>query len=119
MTELLKNETFQKSIEAILGQNNLGSSDTQNNTQIEESEVPLKIEPVLEKKAFDLWLKSFDPKVKLTLIKEIKTLFNLGLKEAKEMVEKAPVLIKAGIPKAENDVFVEKLKAIGCVLESK
>lgn len=44
-------------------------------------------------------LESFDAKSKLKIIKEVKTLLKLGLKESKELVEKAPIVLKEGINK--------------------
>lgn len=49
----------------------------------------------------------------LQVIKEIRAMTNLGLKEAKELVEKAPVIVKGGIPKAEAEEMQKKLEAAG------
>nr|POE62377.1 50s ribosomal protein l12, chloroplastic [Quercus suber] len=45
-----------------------------------------------EKSAFDLKLKKYDAAVKIKIIKEVRTFMDLGLKEAKELVEKVPVV---------------------------
>ena len=50
-----------------------------------------KVEEVVEKTVFDLKLTGFDAKAKIKVIKEIRGLTSLGLKEAKELVEGAPV----------------------------
>ena len=47
------------------------------------------------------------------MIKEIRSFTDLGLKEAKELVEKAPAVIKGGVSKEEAEVIVEKMKAVG------
>ena len=60
------------------------------------------------KEFFDVKLGAVDAKSKIKVIKEIRTITNLGLKEAKELVEKAPVVIKTGIKKDE----AEKLKKV-------
>nr|XP_043632680.1 50S ribosomal protein L7/L12 [Erigeron canadensis]XP_043632681.1 50S ribosomal protein L7/L12 [Erigeron canadensis] len=67
-----------------------------------------------EKTAFDLKLESgFDVGSKIKIIKEVRTFTDLGLKEAKDLVEKAPTLLKKGVPKEEADKIIEKMKAIG------
>ncbi|KAI3808422.1 hypothetical protein L1987_24373 [Smallanthus sonchifolius] len=71
-------------------------------------------EKVAEKTAFDLKLEGgFDGGSKIKIIKEVRTFTDLGLKEAKELVEKAPTLLKKGVPKEEAEKIIEKMKAIG------
>ena len=60
---------------------------------------------------------SFDAAKKINLIKEVRALLNLGLKEAKELVEKAPVSIKNGVPRAEAEEIQKKLKESGANIE--
>ncbi|XP_010932906.1 uncharacterized protein [Elaeis guineensis] len=66
-----------------------------------------------EKMAFDLKLESFDAASKIKIIKEVRTFTDLGLKEAKELVEKAPTVLKTGLLKEEAEKIVEKMKEIG------
>uniref|UniRef100_A0A0D9ZCR2 Ribosomal protein L7/L12 C-terminal domain-containing protein n=1 Tax=Oryza glumipatula TaxID=40148 RepID=A0A0D9ZCR2_9ORYZ len=66
-----------------------------------------------EKMAFDVKLEGFDAAAKLKIIKELRAFTNLGLKEAKELVEKAPAVLKAGVPKEEAESIAEKMRAIG------
>lgn len=66
-----------------------------------------------EKTAFDVKLEKFDAASKIKVIKEVRALTNLGLKEAKDLVEKAPVILKQGVTKEEADGIIEKLKAAG------
>ncbi|GMH83486.1 hypothetical protein TrST_g454 [Triparma strigata] len=66
-----------------------------------------------EKVIFDVKLTGFDAKSKIKVIKEVRTITGLGLKEAKEMVEGAPKTIKKDVKKEEAEVLVEKLKAAG------
>ncbi|KAK7849243.1 50s ribosomal protein l7/l12 [Quercus suber] len=47
---------------------------------------------------------------KIKIIKEVRTFTDLGLKEAKELVEKVPVVLKKGLTKEEADPFLAKLK---------
>ncbi|KAI5074008.1 hypothetical protein GOP47_0012021 [Adiantum capillus-veneris] len=72
-----------------------------------------------EKTNFDVKLEKFDAASKIKIIKEVRTFTTLGLKEAKELVEKLPAVLKAGVAKEEAEKIVEKLKAVGatCVLE--
>ncbi|XP_068643884.1 uncharacterized protein [Aristolochia californica] len=66
-----------------------------------------------EKTAFDVKLEKFDTAAKIKVIKEVRTFTNLGLKEAKDLVEKAPVLLKQGVTKEEANDIIEKIKAAG------
>ena len=56
---------------------------------------------------------------KLKVVKEVKTLLGLGLKEAKEMVDGAPAVIKSGVPKEEAESIKEALEAAGATVELK
>ncbi|KAF3613848.1 50S ribosomal protein L7/L12 [Capsicum chinense] len=66
-----------------------------------------------EKTIFDVKLDKFDAAAKIKVIKEIRSFTDLGLKEAKELVEKAPAVVKKGVTKDEANAIIEKLKAIG------
>lgn len=66
-----------------------------------------------EKTAFDVKLEAFDAASKIKVIKEVRTFTNLGLKEAKDLVEKAPTLLKKGVTKEEADTIIAKMKEIG------
>jgi large subunit ribosomal protein L7/L12 len=66
-----------------------------------------------EKTVFELRLEAFDAASKIKVIKEIRSFTDLGLKEAKELVEKAPAVIKGGVSKEEAEAIVEKMKAVG------
>lgn len=67
---------------------------------------------------FEVILKS-GGESKLNVIKEVRALTGLGLKEAKDLVEGAPKSIKAGVTKAEADDIKKKLTAAGAVVEVK
>ena len=62
-----------------------------------------KQEEAKEKTHFDIELTSFDATSKIKVIKEVRAIFGLGLKEAKEMVEGAPVWLKKESPKEEAE----------------
>ena len=71
-----------------------------------------------EKTEFDVILKAFGDK-KLDVIKAIRSITGLGLKEAKDMVEGAPKTVKEGVSKEEADKIAEELKAAGAEVEIK
>jgi large subunit ribosomal protein L7/L12 len=71
-----------------------------------------------EKTEFDVVLKSFGAK-KLDVIKVVRELTGLGLKEAKEMVEGAPKTVKEGASKEEAEDIKAKLTAAGAEVEVK
>ncbi|CAI0560761.1 unnamed protein product, partial [Linum tenue] len=66
-----------------------------------------------EKTAFDIRLEKYDAAVKIKIIKEVRSFTDLGLKEAKELVEKVPAVLKKGLTKEEAAAIVEKLKELG------
>ena len=74
--------------------------------------------PVEEKVAFDVILKAVGEK-KINVIKAVRALTNLGLKEAKDLVEGAPKLVKTGVPKAEADDALKQLTEAGATAEVK
>ena len=71
-----------------------------------------------EQTEFTVVLKSFGDS-KMGVIKAVKDVMGLGLKEAKELVEKAPVNLKEGVSKDEADDLVKKLGESGAELEIK
>ncbi len=56
---------------------------------------------------------------KIQVIKEIRTFTNLGLKEAKDLVESSPVPVKEGVSKEEAEEIKKKLEAVGAAVEIK
>src|SRR5256884_6716089 len=71
-----------------------------------------------EKTEFTVVLKSGGEK-KIQVIKEIRAITNLGLKEAKDLVEGAPGTVKEGVSKQEAEEIKKKLEAQGAVVELK
>jgi large subunit ribosomal protein L7/L12 len=69
-----------------------------------------------EKTSFTLVLKSAGDK-KIQVIKEVRAITGLGLKEAKDLVEGAPKPVKEGMSKADADSAKAKLEAVGAVVE--
>ena len=75
--------------------------------------------PVVEEKTeFDVVLKSFGAK-KLDVIKAVREITGLGLKEAKEMVEGAPKAVKEGVSKDEAESVKKALEEAGAEVEVK
>ena len=74
--------------------------------------------PAEEKTEFDVILTSIGEK-KINVIKEVRVLTGLGLKEAKEAVESAPKAIKEGISKEEAEEVKKKLEEAGASVELK
>lgn len=74
--------------------------------------------PVEEKTEFDVILKSFGAK-KLDVIKVIREITGLGLKEAKDLVEGAPKTIKEGVSKEDAEALKAKITAAGAEVEVK
>ncbi len=75
-------------------------------------------EAAAEKTAFDVILVSGGPS-KLNVVKIVKDLTGLGLKEAKDLVDGAPKAIKEGVSRAEADEVAGKLKEAGAEVEVK
>jgi len=71
-----------------------------------------------EKTEFDVILTSFGEK-KINVIKEVRSVTGLGLKEAKEAVESAPKAIKEGVSKEEAEEVKKKLEEAGASVEIK
>ena len=87
--------------------------------QLEEKQgVPAAAPAAEEKSEFSLFLAAAGDK-KINVIKEVRAITGLGLKEAKDLVEGAPKEIKAGVAKKEAEEFKKKLEAAGAKVELK
>lgn len=71
-----------------------------------------------EKTAFSVVLTASGAN-KIAVIKEVRAMTNLGLKEAKDLVDAAPKPVKDGVPKAEAEEMKKKLEAAGATVELK
>ena len=69
-----------------------------------------------EKTSFDVILKEFGDK-KIQVIKEVRALTGLGLKEAKAVVDNAPKTVKEGLSKEDAEAARDQLEAVGAVVE--
>jgi large subunit ribosomal protein L7/L12 len=74
-------------------------------------------EPAEEKTEFTVILKSFDAAKKIAVIKEVRGVTGLGLKEAKDLVEAGGKPVKENVSKEEAASVKEKLEAAGAVVE--
>ena len=69
-----------------------------------------------EPTSFDVILKEIGSQ-KIPVIKEVRTITGLGLKEAKELVDSSPKAVKEGVTKEEADEIQGKLEAVGATIE--
>ena len=76
------------------------------------------VAPIEEKTDFVIFLSAFGDK-KINVIKEVRAITGLGLKEAKDLVEAAPKEVKKGVPKKEAEEVKKKLEAAGAKVELK
>ncbi|MBI9101251.1 MAG: 50S ribosomal protein L7/L12 [Spirochaetales bacterium] len=74
---------------------------------------------VEEQSEFDVVLKGFADGQKIPVIKEVRGITGLGLKEAKELVEAGDKTLKEGVSKEEAEELKKKLEAAGAVVEVK
>ena len=75
-------------------------------------------EPAEEKSEFTIFLAAIGDK-KINVIKEVRSITGLGLKEAKDLVEAAPKEVKAGVAKKDAEEAKKKLEAAGAKVELK
>jgi len=74
--------------------------------------------PVEEKTEFNVVITSAGEK-KINVIKEVRAVTSLGLKEAKDLVENLPGVVKEGIPKEEAEAVKKQLESAGATVEIK
>ncbi len=75
--------------------------------------------PAEEQTEFTVTLKEYPADKKVTVIKVIREITGLGLKEAKDLVEGAPATVKEGVAKADVDNIKKKLEETGAKVEVK
>jgi large subunit ribosomal protein L7/L12 len=76
-------------------------------------------EPVEEKTEFDVILEEVPADKKIAVLKEVRTITGLGLKEAKDLVEATPKPLKEGIKKEDAEDIKKKLEAVGAKVSVK
>ena len=75
--------------------------------------------PAEEKTEFTVTLKEYPADKKVTVIKVIREITGLGLKEAKDLVEAVPSTVKEAVSKADSEAFKKKLEDVGAKVEIK
>ncbi|MFI5091144.1 MAG: 50S ribosomal protein L7/L12 [Steroidobacteraceae bacterium] len=75
--------------------------------------------PVEEQTEFTVMLKEYPADKKVTVIKVIREITGLGLKEAKDLVEGAPATVKEAVAKADVEIIRKKLEEVGAKVEVK
>src|SRR6185369_10521100 len=75
--------------------------------------------PAEEKTEFTVTLKEYPADKKVTVIKVVREITGLGLKEAKDLVEGVPSTVKEGVNKADSETFKKKLEDAGAKVEVK
>jgi large subunit ribosomal protein L7/L12 len=75
--------------------------------------------PAEEKTEFSVTLKEYPADKKVTVIKVVRELTGLGLKEAKDLVEGVPALVKDAVNKADSETMKKKLEEAGAKVEIK
>jgi large subunit ribosomal protein L7/L12 len=75
--------------------------------------------PAEEQTEFSVTLKEYPADKKVTVIKVIREITGLGLKEAKDLVEGVPSLVKEGVAKADSEAMKKKLEEAGAKVEVK
>ena len=78
-----------------------------------------EVAAVEEKTEFNVIMKSFSEDKKINVIKVIRTITNLGLKEAKDLVEGVPANVKEGVSKADAEAIKKQLEEAGAQAEIK
>ena len=99
-----------------------GAMSGSSNAPVEAKKEEVKVEKKEEKKEkeiYDVYLVSFDAAKKISLIKEVRGITNLGLKESKELVETLPGLVMKKCKKDDVKAIVDKIEAAGGKVELK
>jgi large subunit ribosomal protein L7/L12 len=81
--------------------------------------VPAAVAEVEEKTAFDVVIESVDSTKRIAVIKAVRSMTSLGLKEAKDVIEAAPKVLKEGVTKAEAEDMKKTLEEAGATVTIK
>lgn len=108
----VSNEQMMMILQArLMGASGMSSSESSASTG---ATAPVLVE---EKKIFDLKLVAFDDKSKIKVIKEVRAITGLGLKEAKDLVDSVPKVLKKDVKKEEAEQLKDVLTKVGAVVE--
>jgi large subunit ribosomal protein L7/L12 len=79
--------------------------------------IPNTAEVIVEEKTdFDVILQNVPPDKKIPILKVVRSITGLGLKEAKDLVESAPKIMKEAIPKVESEEIKKQLEEVGATV---
>ncbi|SBS81549.1 mitochondrial ribosomal protein L12 precursor, putative [Plasmodium ovale] len=95
---------------------NTNDSNSEKTIQEEKTEEKKKQEKKTTKSTFNVKLEKFDVKNKINTIKEIRKITNVGLKEAKDMVESAPFYVQKNVPADKADEMKKKFEELGATI---
>jgi large subunit ribosomal protein L7/L12 len=112
LTELLNEKMGLGDLNKLMSMSSPGSSASAASGETSKEQAAVE-----EKTLFDLKLVGYDAKAKIKVIKEVRAIAGLGLKEAKELVEGAPKVIKKDIKKEEAEELQKKLEEVGATIE--
>lgn len=123
IVDQLKTLTLLEAAELVLAIEKTFGVDTSNTSPLVQGATATTAVPVPEieeeKAAFDLILIGVPADKKIAILKVIRNITGLGLKESKEIVDNVPKLVKEKISKAESDNFKKELEAAGALVEIK
>lgn len=117
LTLLEMNELINKMAEHYGFHEGMMAPDDEEEDGAEEDEDAQAAPAAEARTVFDVKLVSFDTKSKIKIIKEVRSLASLGLKEAKDMVEAAPKVILKDVKQEDADTIVKKMEELGAVME--
>jgi large subunit ribosomal protein L7/L12 len=112
LTELLQEKLKMSGIQMGANMAAMGGGGGGDSAAVAEKE-----EEKVEKTTLDVRLVGFDAKNKIKVIKEVRAITGLGLKEAKELVESAPTVIQKDVKKEAAHELQKKLEEIGATVE--
>jgi len=84
-----------------------------------QEELGDKVEAEVVKDNYDVELTGLDASSKIKIIKALREMFNLGLKEAKDLADRPPSMLKKAMKKDEAEKLKKDLEAVGCVITLK
>lgn len=112
----LESEEQSMTISKFLNSSNKKSGNNKSNNEVAVKEEEV-VEEVVQKTKFTVKLTEVPAAKKLVAIKEIKSILGLGLKDAKTLVESAPVELKTDLTSEESEELKEKIEGLGCSAE--
>lgn len=113
---------FPSGLVELFIQGKIGGGIGSSTSAAKQPETPVEVVAQVEKTNFDVLVKGFSAEGKVKLIREVKNVLNIGLKDAKDKVEAVgtePILMGKQLPKEQAEELEKKLKEIGAEVELK